>query len=120
MDSDNPGSEEELKEEDLIIQAAATTAISTAFAVLDYSQTYYDKTLYHDSALSSAAWVCELLTGHPKRIRKKLGVYKHVFWAFIVSLQNAGYTLLKFVTLEEQLAIFLYTYVTALGKCHRS
>jgi hypothetical protein len=115
MDSDNPGSKEELEEEDLIIQAAATAAISTAFAVLDYSQTYYNKTLYHNSALNGAAWVCELLTGHPKHIRKELGVHKHVFWALIVSLQNAGYALLKFVMLEEQLAIFLYTCVTGLS-----
>jgi hypothetical protein len=43
MNSNNPDLEEELKEEDLIIQAAATAAISTAFTVLDYSQTYYSR-----------------------------------------------------------------------------
>jgi len=110
--------EEDGEEEDLIIQAAATAAISAALAAIDYSQTYYDKTPYHDSALSGAAWVCELLTGHPKRIRKELGVHKHVFRALIVALQEAGHTRSKFVTLEEQLAIFLYTCVTGLSLIH--
>jgi hypothetical protein len=114
----NLDEDKDSKEEDLISQAAATAAISTAFAVIDYSQTYYDKTPYHDSALTNAAWVCELLGGHPKRIRKELGVQKHIFQALIVTLQIAGYTRLKFVTLEEQLAIFLYTCVTGLSLSH--
>ena len=110
--------EEDLDEEDLIVQAAVTAAISAAFVVIDYSQTYYDKTPYHDSALSGAAWVCELLRGHPKRIRKELGVHKHIFRALIVALQDAGHRQSKFVTLEEQLAIFLYTCVTGLSLVH--
>jgi hypothetical protein len=86
--------EEDIKEEeeDLVIQAAVTTAISAALASIDYSQTYYDKIPYHDSALSSAAWVCELLTGHPKHIHKELGVHKHIFWALLVALWDAGHT----------------------------
>jgi hypothetical protein len=51
---DQYDSEEELEEEDFIIQAAATAAIGAALAALDYSQAYYDKKPYHDSALSSA------------------------------------------------------------------
>ena len=115
FDSDE---DEDLEEEDLISQAAATAAISAAFAVIDYSQTYYDKTPYHDSALTGAAWVCELLGGHPKNIHKELGVQKHVFRAIIIALQIAGYMQSKFVTLEEQLAIFLYTCVTGLSLGH--
>ena len=107
--------EEDIKEEDLVIQAAVTASI---LATLDYSQKYYNKIPYHDSALSGAAWVCELLRGHPKRIRKELGVHKHVFRALIVALQDAGHTRSKFVTLEEQLAIFLYTCVTGLSLIH--
>ena len=41
FDSDE---EQDLEEENLNVQAAA--AISIAFAVIDYSQTYYDKTPY--------------------------------------------------------------------------
>jgi hypothetical protein len=85
-DQFNLDEDEDLEEEDLISQAAATAAISAAFAVIDYSQTYYDKTPYHDSALTGAAWVHELLGGHPKCIHKELGVQKHVFRALIIAL----------------------------------
>jgi len=120
MDVDNVQRdiEDDLDEEDIIIQAAATAVMAVAFAAINYTQTYYDKVPYYDSALSGAAWVFELLNGHPKRIRKELGVQKHVFAALILSLQNAGYRPSKFVTLEEQLAIFLYTCVTGLSLNH--
>jgi hypothetical protein len=117
--SDHYDSEDEYEEEeDLIIQATATAAVGAALAALSYSQTYFNKTPYHNSALSGAGWVCELLGGHPERICKELGVHKHVFRALIVSLQNSEYTPLKFVTLEEQLTIFLYTCVTGLSLIH--
>ena len=118
--NDNQLDDEELddEEEDLVIQATALAAISASLTVADHSQTYYDKIPYHDSALTGAAWVCELLTGHPKHIRKELGVNKHVFQSLIIALQNAGHTPSKFVSLEEQLAIFLYTCVTGLSLPH--
>ena len=117
-DDDESDSENDLDEEDIIVQSTITAAIAVALATINYVETHYNKTPYHDSALSGAAWVCELLNGHPKRIRKELGVHKHVFAALILSLQNAGYTRSKFVTLEEQLAIFLYTCVTGLFLNH--
>ena len=92
MNANIASDEEDIQEEDLIIQAAVTASISTALATLDYSQRYYNKIPYHDSALSGAAWVCELLRGHPKCIHKELGVHKHVFQALIVALQDAGHT----------------------------
>ena len=118
--NDNQLDEEELndKEEDLVIQATALAAISASLTVTDHSQTYYDKIPYHNSALTSAAWVCELLTGHPKCICKELGVNKHIFQSLIIALQNAGHTPSKFVSLEEQLAIFLYTCVIGLSLPH--
>ena len=106
------------EEEDLVIQAATTAVIGAALAAADYFQTHYDKTPYHNSAFTGIAWVHELLKGHPKRIRKELGVHKHVFHALIASLHNAGYTSSRHVTLEEQLAIFLYTCVTGLSLTH--
>jgi hypothetical protein len=105
-------------EEDLVIQAAATAVIAAGLAAIDYAQTYYNKTPYHNSSLTGEGWVHELLEGHPERIRRSLGVRKHVFQALITSLQNAGYTPSKFVSLEEQLAIFLYTCVTGLSLGH--
>jgi hypothetical protein len=107
-----------LNEDDFMMQAAATAAMAAALVAITYAESYYNKTPYHDSALSGAAWVCKLLNGHPKHLRKELGVHKHVFAALILSLQNAGYMQSKFVTLEEQLAIFLYTCVTGLSLTH--
>ena len=92
--------------------------VSTANAVIKYGQAHFDKTPYHDSAFTGAAWVSELLRGHPKCIRKELGVNIPVFWALIDALQDAGYRQSKHVTLEEQLAIFLYTCVTGISLNH--
>jgi hypothetical protein len=69
-------SEEDLleEEEDIIVQAAATAVIGAALAVIDYSQTYFNKTSYHDSALMSLAesfatlasgWAPESAYGEP-------------------------------------------------------
>jgi hypothetical protein len=112
------GDEEDLDEEDLIIQAAATAAIAAGLSAIEYAQAYYDKRPYHDSVFPGIAWVLELLTGHPERIRKELGVHKHVFYALINTLKAAGCRRSKYVTLEEQLAIFLYTCVTGLSLVH--
>ncbi len=114
MDSE----EGEEEEEDIMIQAAAAAAMAAAYAVIDYAKVNFVKIPYHDSALTGFAWVLELLTGHPKHIRKELGVHKHVFRSLITALRDAGYTSSKFVTLEEQLAIFLYTCVTGISLGH--
>lgn len=79
---------------------------------------YYMKEPYHTSILSGYAWVQELLRGHPERIRTELGVHKEVFHALIRELQSMGHGDTKYVTLEEQLAIFLYTSVTGLSIRH--
>ena len=79
---------------------------------------YHIKEPYHTSLLSGYAWVQELLNGHPERIRTELGVHKEVFYALIEELQSMGHRDSKYVTLEEQLAIFLYTSVTGLTIRH--
>ena len=76
---------------------------------------YHLKEPYHTSILSGYAWLQELLHGHPERIRIELGVHKEVFHALIRELQSMGDSNTKYVTLEEQLAIFLYTSVTGLS-----
>jgi len=60
----------------------------------------------------------ELLTGHPERIRCELGMHAHAFEVLISELRNFGYTDSKFVSLEEQVAIFLYTSITGLTTRH--
>ena len=54
----------------------------------------------------------ELLSGHPNRIRCELGVSHNVFLELIRELRRLGYGNSKYVSLEEQLAIFLYMSVT--------
>ncbi|KAF9232471.1 hypothetical protein BU15DRAFT_31534, partial [Melanogaster broomeanus] len=63
---------------------------------------------YHTSILSGQQWVSELLDGHPGHIRCELGMHRHVFIQLICELQELGHTNLRFVSLEEQVAIFLY------------
>ena len=68
--------------------------------------------------LTGQMWVIELLAGHLEHIHTELGVHKHVFYAIIDELHELGHTDSKFVTLEEQLAIFLYCSVTGLTVRH--
>jgi hypothetical protein len=78
----------------------------------------YVKQPYHTSILSGEGWVQELLNGHPKRIQCELGVTKDVFTQLVHELQTMGHTKSRYVSLEEQLAIFLYTSVTGLTVRH--
>lgn len=73
---------------------------------------------YHTSALSGEGWVLELLAGHPGRIRCELGVNLHIFNDLVNTLRQYGYTNSRYVSLEEKLAIFLYTCVTGLTIRH--
>jgi hypothetical protein len=87
-------------------------------AVYEHVRPLYNKTPYHTSALSGEAWVQEVLTGHPERIRCELGVHKHVFLGLMDALVDIGIRSSRNVTLQEQLAIFLYTCVTGLSIRH--
>lgn len=78
----------------------------------------YYKEPWHTSALTGQMWVLELLAEHPECIRTELGVHRHVFYALINPLREKGHTDSKYVTLEEQLAIFLYCSVTGLTVRH--
>ena len=73
---------------------------------------------YHTSILTGEGWVLELIAGHPERIRCELGMHQHVFAELISELREMGHTNSKYVSLEEQLAIFLYACVTGLTIRH--
>jgi hypothetical protein len=73
---------------------------------------------YHTSILNGEGWVVELLNGHPNHICCELGVSHHVFTKLVYKLQELGYGNSKYVSLEEQLAIFLYMLVTGLTVRH--
>ena len=73
---------------------------------------------YHTSILTGEGWVRELLVGHPKCIWCELGVHSHVFFELIEELHWLGHGRSKYVSLEEQLAIFLYISVTRMTIRH--
>jgi hypothetical protein len=73
---------------------------------------------YHTSILTGEGWVMELLAGHPDRIRCELGVSLDVYSDLISDLRAMGHSNSRHVSLEEQLAIFLYAVVTGLTVRH--
>ncbi|KAF8982483.1 hypothetical protein BDQ17DRAFT_1191409, partial [Cyathus striatus] len=74
-----------------------------------YTASWYWKQPYHTSTLTGAQWVKELVNGHYDRIWSELGMRVHVFLTFIHELRVVtGPEDPKYVTLEEQAAIFLY------------
>ncbi|KAG7088644.1 hypothetical protein E1B28_012616 [Marasmius oreades] len=63
----------------------------------------------YTSILTGQCWLDELLKGHPLRFQQQLGVTKEVFCQLLLELQ-LFYSLTdsKYVTADEQLAMFLY------------
>jgi hypothetical protein len=99
--------------------AAASFMHIVYLAVLLYASPHYWKQPYHTSALTGAAWVKELILGHPDRIKNELGMSLHVFLAFVTQLRVVGsLSDSRYVTLREQAAIFLYTCVMGLSLRH--
>jgi len=71
---------------------------------------------HHTSILTGHAWVLELLTGHPERIKINFGVPLEIFSVLTRILRENGVGDSRHgVTVEEQLGIFLYTCVTGLS-----
>ncbi|KAE9385058.1 hypothetical protein BT96DRAFT_742584, partial [Gymnopus androsaceus JB14] len=82
---------------------------TVAAAVNLYSDSKYWKQPYHTSALTGYAWVQELKNGHPDRIHCELGVLLHVFLGLAYELKLLGFRTSRYgITVDEQLAIFLY------------
>jgi hypothetical protein len=102
----------------LLLQILGIVVNTIVAAVILFAAPLYDKEPYHTSALSGAAWVLELLEGHPKRIRCELGVSKEVFLFLTSYLQLIGVHHSRGILLEEQLAIFLYRCVTGISVRH--
>jgi hypothetical protein len=69
---------------------------------------------YHTSILSGAGWLDELLTGHLEHIWTELGVYRGTFALLVKALDKCEVRSSRHVSVEEQLAIFLYTVGTGL------
>jgi hypothetical protein len=70
------------------------------------------------SIFTGQCWINELVTGHPDRFHKQMGMRKHIFRRLLNELQlHHGLRDSKHVTAEEQLAIFLYFARTGLPSC---
>ena len=97
-----------------------TIILAAASIISEYAahQPRKDPQPYHTSILSGEGWVLELLTGHPDRIRNELGLSVDLFEELITVLRDHGHKDSRSVSLEEQLAIFLYTCVTGLPMRH--
>jgi hypothetical protein len=109
----------QLEQRRLFMVRAAAIAVNFAVqATIIYSASQYDRIPYHTSALTGAAWVAELINGHPERIRCELGVHLHVFQIIIEYLKVINQTHSREIFLEEQLAIFLYRCTTGLSIRH--
>lgn len=94
-----------------------TSILAAAAAIL---QSLYpnDPIPYHMSILTGEGWVTELVNGNPRHIHCELGVHCHVFQALVSELRGMGHTDSRYVSLEEQLAIFLYSCITGLTIQH--
>jgi hypothetical protein len=117
MDSDNPGLAHWHRRQRIIRYAALIVSVIVS-ATANILQSLYDREPYHTSALSGEAWLLELLCGHPNRIRTELGVSLEVFGNLVQELRDIGHRNSRNVSLEEQLAIFLYMSVTGLTIRH--
>jgi hypothetical protein len=94
------------------------SVLLTAFTSVLQMQFTKTRQPYHTSILSGEGWVMELLSGHPSRIRCELRVSHDVFIELVHELRGLGHGNSKYVSLEEQLAIFLYMSVTGLTIRH--
>jgi len=74
---------------------------------------------FYTSILTGEAWVKELLAGRTRSgsngIRRALGMRRRVFVELLAQLRLMGNKNSKNISLQEQVAIFLYTCVTGLA-----
>jgi hypothetical protein len=75
-------------------------------------QSIFTKEPYQPSILAGEGLVMELLVGHEKCIHCELGVHQEVFVVLIAVLHEMGHGYSKYVSLGEQLVIFLHVCVT--------
>lgn len=112
-----PISFEERRKQLALTAAYMANVVGVAAAL--YAQPLYWKQPYHNSKLSGAAWVEELIVGHPDRIRSELGMSVHVFLMLVEELRfSCQLQDSRHITLKEQVAIFCYTCVTGLSIRH--
>jgi hypothetical protein len=102
------------------MEASASTTIPCNGAIA-FAGPLNAKLAYHTSILTGESWVLELLNVHPGQSEcigfrsSELEMCVPVFCQLVLELQETGLEPPKHVSLEEQLAIFLYASVTGAG-----
>lgn len=98
--------------------AIVAALVGGSLALQKYSA-HFDKVSKNNSKLTGQAWLDELLRGHAKRFYSNMGMHKSVFRSLVRELRDrAGLCDTRYVSAEEQLAIFLYLSVTGVAQCH--
>ena len=97
-----------------ILKLIQVLLISLLDLILSTTPICRDPQKYHTSILSRYAWVLELISGHPDRIYCELALRKEEFILLMAEFRSLGHHDTHRVTLEEQVAIFLYMCVTGL------
>jgi hypothetical protein len=101
----------------VIIITIVVAQVTHLYHLLFLSRT--ERIPYHTSILTGQAWVYELISGHPDRIRHNFGVDLQIFDELLAVLNRHGFVQSRNgVSVSEQLGIFLYTCVTGLLSHH--
>ena len=92
------------------------TALLATLAVLQHIDQLGQWAPYHNLILTRENWLIELISSHNQnRFYEQLGLSKNVFLELVKELENLQlieHT--KYMSTEEQVAIFLYTVMTNL------
>jgi hypothetical protein len=93
-----------------LVVAAVLIAGTT---ILQYIELINQRTMYHDSILTGEKWLIELMgSRNQHRFYEQLGLHKDTFLE-LESLYLIKHT--RYMSTEEQIAIFLYSVVTNLS-----
>jgi hypothetical protein len=98
--------------------AAIAAVLAAAAAAQRKFVADFNKQAKNNSKLTGKGWLDELIAGHPKHFYNSMGMNKHVFAKLLEELIQVGLHDTRYVTAEEQLAIFLYLAVTGLAQRH--
>ncbi|XP_059659064.1 uncharacterized protein LOC132305439 [Cornus florida] len=79
------------------------------FAALLEEQNFYQKRRCRDSILQGETYVMEILNGHRERCYENFRMYPEVFRTLCSTLKDIGLKDSKFLTVYEQVTIFLLT-----------
>jgi len=94
-----------------------SAAILASTAILLYIESCQQRLPYHTSILTGEKWIIELIsTQNYHHFYKQLGMSRESFLVLVRDLE-AHYLVdqMRYMTTEEQVAIFLYTVVTNLS-----